>query len=367
MMANFETTVADHIVNGNFGVRVVNTEVDAKAWRTGYSIVDNDGSLALVPTGELERDTAKHSYTEWLPSINTVMDLSDDVLLRGAVYRAMSRADPGDLGNDWDIAYNDDEEVSNLDELISGVVATGNPATDPLMSWNFDTSIEWYPNDDAIFSLGFYYKKFTGGFQQVEQLETFTIDGQPITLPVVVTQTDDSTSTLWGLEMTAAYNFSMLPGYLSGLGMKVGYNYGNSNFEFQDSRYGDLYVVDLDGNTEQTAIGIVAPANVPGFSEHVFSGLLYWGWGDFDASLIYKYRSEYFQPYTGDGTRIRYVGDVGVWEARLAYVINKHFTLSLEGINLFNAPKEQYFFTTDNLGEVNVYGPRYFLGLRGKF
>jgi len=51
----------------------------------------------------------------------------------------------------------------------------------------------------------------------------------------------------------------------------------------------------------------------------------------------------------------------------MSYQINEHFSLSLEGINLFNEPKKQYFFTRDNLGEVNSYGGRYFIGLRGKF
>jgi outer membrane cobalamin receptor len=113
--------------------------------------------------------------------------------------------------------------------------------------------------------------------------------------------------------------------------------------------------------------GIVAPGNVPGFSENVFSGQLYYQIGELDTSIIYKYRSEYFQPYTGNGTRLRYVGDVGVWEARASYRVTDNLKLSLEVINLFDEPKEQYFFTRDNLGEVNSYGPRVFFGLQAKF
>ncbi len=235
------------------------------------------------------------------------------------------------------------------------------------MSWNFDTSIEWYPNDDSILTLGYYYKSFQGGFVTEQQLETFVVDGVDIVKPVAVTQTDGNTSTLWGIEVTAAHNFSYLPGILSGLGAKIGYNYGNSDFEFEDSNYGDLYFTDVDGNREQTNIGIVAPGNVPGFSDNVFSGTVYWGLGGFDASLIYKYRSEYFQPYTSNGTRLRYVGDVGVWEARMSYAFNEHISISVEGINLFNEPKQTYYYSKDNFGERNVYGPRYFFGIRGKW
>lgn len=368
LMANFESELGGHVVNGNFGVRIVNTEVKSDAWRSAYVITEDGGFYSIAPTGDLEKDSAKHSYTEWLPSFNAVMDLTDTVLLRGAVYRAMSRADPGDLGYNRSFNINTSDDITDPDDLIAGVSGSGNPATDPLMSWNFDTAIEWYPNDDSILTFGFYYKKFQGGFVSETALEKFIVDGVEIEKPVTVTQTDGDTSTLWGIEITAAHNFSYLPGaFLSGLGAKIGYNYGNSNFEFEDSLYGDLYQSGLDGNRTQTNIGIVAPANVPGFSDNVFSGTLYGEWGGFGASLIYKYRSEYFQPYTSNGTRIRYVGDVGVWEARMSYAINKHISISVEGINLFNEPKQQYFFTDDNFGERNVYGGRYFIGVRGKF
>ena len=106
---------------------------------------------------------------------------------------------------------------------------------------------------------------------------------------------------------------------------------------------------------------------MPGFSNEVFSGQLYFQAGEFDGSVIYKYRSGYFQPYTSNGTRLRYVGEVGVWEARASYDITDNLRLSVKAINLFDEPKSQYFFVEDNLGEVNYYGPRIFVGLRGKF
>ena len=369
LMANFQTEVGSKTVSGDFGIRVVNTDVKSTAWRAAYVIEqDEDGFYSISETGELEKDTAKFSYTEWLPSLNTVMDLSDTVLLRGAVYRSMSRADPSDLGYNRSFNTNTSDDIIDPDDLITSVSGSGNPATDALMSWNFDTSIEWYPNDDSILTFGFYYKNFQGGYVTEQQLETFTVDGEEITKPVTVTQTDGDSSTLWGIEITAAHNFNYLPGaFLSGLGAKIGYNYGNSDFEFDDSNYGDLYFTDVDGNRTQTNIGIVAPGNLPGFSENVFSGTLYGEWGGFGASVIYKYRSEYFQPYTSNGTRLRYVGDVGVWEARMSYAFNDHISISLEGINIFNEVKQTYYYTTDNFGERNVYGPRYFLGLRGKW
>lgn len=227
--------------------------------------------------------------------------------------------------------------------------------------------MDWYPNDDTILAATIYAKDFKGGFENATTSETFTIDGQQITVPVTLLSTNEDTSSLIGLELTASHRFQNLPDYLDGLGFKVSLNLADSDFEFEDSNYGDQGFRDANGNFVQTAIGIVEPGNIPGFSDTTFSGQLYYQKGDFDGSVIYKYRSDYFQPYTSNGTRLRYVGDVGVWEARASYELTDNVKLTGSAINLFDAPKEQYFYTDDNLGEVNYYGPRIFFGVRAKF
>lgn len=368
-MANFDTEFADKPVRGNFGVRVVNTDVTSLGFRNPFNIVtDATGEIDIVPdTTQVVATAGGGDYTEVLPSFNVVMDYSDEVLLRAGVFRGLSRADPADMG--FTRTFNTDTSIgaTTLDQLITGATGSGNPAFEPLTSWNYDVAAEWYPNEDTILAVTLYAKDFKGGFENAIQQETFTIDGQQVTVPITLLSTNEDTSSLYGLELTASHRFQNLPDALDGLGFKVSYNYADSDFEFQDSNYGDLGFRDANGDFVQTNAGIVEPGNIPGFSEQTFSGQVYYQKGPFDGSVIYKYRSEYFQPYTSDGTRLRYVGDVGVWEARASYKINDNVRLSLEGINLFDAPKEQYFYTNDNLGEVNYYGPRVFFGVKAKF
>ncbi|MEQ9315201.1 MAG: TonB-dependent receptor [Henriciella sp.] len=368
-MANFDTMFADKPLRGNFGVRVVNTDVESLGFRNALSIVTNtDGTIDLAEdTTTVERIVGGGDYTEVLPSLNVIMDLRDDVLLRGAIYRGLSRADPADMNFSRSFSTDTDDGPTTLEELITGVNASGNPNFEPLTSWNYDIAAEWYPNDDTILAVTLYAKDFTGGFENAVTQETFTIDGQQVTVPVTLLSTNEDTSSLYGLELTAAHRFQNLPEILDGLGFKISYNLADSDFEFEDSLYGDQGFRDSNGQFVQTNVGIVAPGNIPGFSEQTFSGQIYYEKGPFDGSIIYKYRSEYFQPYTSNGTRLRYVGDVGVWEARASYRLTDNVRLSMEAINLFDAPKEQYFFTTDNLGEVNYYGPRIFFGVRAKF
>ncbi|KAA1154269.1 TonB-dependent receptor [Pseudoalteromonas fuliginea] len=365
LMASYDTEMFGKFIRGNFGLRVVDTEVTSVGFRTDYSVgTDADtGFLELVSDSTtLDKIQSGSSYTKYLPSFNLVVDYSEDILLRAGIYRGMSRADPSDLSfnREFSTNSNDDGAATSLSDLVVGVNGSGNPATQPLMSWNYDAAVEWYPNEDSIVAFSLYYKQFQGGFEKQTILEEFIIDGESISLPITNSVTSDDDSEIVGLEASFSYRWD------NGLGVKFGYNFADTDFEFEDSLYGDTFTTDLDGNTTQLTEGIVEPGSVPGFSKHVFSSQLYYQIGDFDTAVIYKYRSEYFQPYTSNGTRLRYVDAVGVWEMRASYKINEHFRIKAEAINLFSAPKSQDFFVEDNLGEVNDYGPRLFLGMSFK-
>ena len=369
MMANYATRFNNIPVSGNFGARLIQTDVTATGYRPDITIIDEDGDLTAA-FGDLVAVSADHDYTEILPSANAIFELSEDKIFRLGVFRAMSRPDPADMGFGRTFQFagaDDDEVVSTINELITGVSGNGNPAFDPLMSWNFDAGFEWYPNDDTILAIGGYYKSFQGGFINTILEETYNINGQSVTLPISLQQTSDDTSELFGIELTAAHTMTYLPGIWGGLGGKLSYNYVDSDFEFEDSRYGDQFQVQLDGSIIQTNIGNISPGGLPGLSENTLSAQVFWGIGDLDLQVNYKYRDEYFQPFVSDGSRLRFVGDVGVWEARASYNLTDNVRLSVEAINLGSAPKEQFAFTNDDLYEVNDYGPRIFFGVRGRF
>jgi len=370
-MAGYETSFEGLPITGNVGLRVVQTDVTATGYRPELNVSGTDGAFTLSVGDNLEQFTVEHDYTRFLPSAIAIVEFADDKLLRLGAFRAMSRADPADMGAGRNFQVNvgdDEEEVASIDDLIAGVNGTGNPSLDPLMSWNFDAGFEWYPNEDSILALGTYYKVFEGGFTNVVEQETYSFNGQPTTFDVSgLQQVSDDTSNLFGVEFTGSHRFSYLPGFLSGLGAKISYNYVDSDFEFEDSRYGDQFEGLADGTIVQTNAGIIAPGGLPGLSKHTLSAQAYYQIGDFDMQVNYKYRDEYFQPFISDGTRLRYVGEVGVWEARASYNITDNFRASVEAINIFSEPKEQFAFVKDDRYEINDYGPRIFFGLRGRF
>ncbi len=430
IQANFETELFGLPARGNFGVRVVDTEVTSRTFTAPFLLDVNDagsfeldnptnfnsGALgdALGDATFLATNTDTYTYTEFLPSASLVLDLSDEVLLRAGLFRGLSRSDPAILGSRQQVGtvqqdISDETEVTaaeadalDLDEgdvlgisetdiatYITGQgLAGGSADLEPFTSWNADLGVEWYPNDDTILAAGVYFKEFTGGYQNTFIDSTFTIiddgstdtgdalvytglfpeDGSTeITTPIASIETTDETSSLYGLEVTASHAFSYLPGpFLSGLGGKLSYNYANSDFEFEDDFAGAGVGFDEDGN-QVSLVSLIPPAEIFGLSENVFSGQIYWSGGDFDAAVLYKYRSQYFQQFIETPGRIRYVDDNAVVEFRASYRINRNVKVSFEALNLTNEPRVDYRGIDGNVAQVLSYGPRYFIGVKAKF
>lgn len=378
LQANYEAELAGMPVRGNFGLRVVQTDIDSVGYRRELSVtegVDSSDQAEFYITQAsadlpFEAVTQSSSYTEVLPSATFIMDINDEWLVRAGAFKGMSRPDPNAYGNGRSISVtgtDQDSGYTSLEEAVSGIAATGNPQLEPLTSWNVDIGAEWYPNEDTMVAVGAYWKQFEGGFENAYQAENFLIDGQTVAGFVRTTQVSDDKSDLTGIEVTATHAFDYLPGFWSGFGVKVSYNYADSNFEYEDGYGGDATSFDADGNPTQL-IGILPPAGLFGLSRHTSSSQLYWQQGKFDIQAIYKTRSQYFQQYTRETqNRVRYTGDNEVVELRMSYKLNDNVKLSLEGLNLFNEPRIDYRGFEGNTGQTLSYGPRVFAGIQAKF
>jgi len=356
LQANYEGQWGDKPIRGNFGLRVVDTEVDSIGYRSALTTVTDPqtGEISFQSAAGLDTVNGGGSYTEVLPSASLVMDLDDDLLFRAGVFRGLSRPDPSSLGFARNFTVQDGDSISDVADLLQNVRASGNPNTEPLLSWNVDTALEWYPNEDTILAGGLYYKSFQGGFKSLKQAEAFDIDGNIVNGNVTTTVTDDDTSKLYGLELTATHSFSYLPGFWSGFGTKVSYNYASSDFEFEDGAFGSSTVLDEAGNIVSQQFGILPPTEIFGLSKNVASVQLYYQTENFDAQLIYKTRSEYFQQFISSPTRIRLVDDNEVWELRMSYQLNDRVKLTAEGINLFDEPRRDFRYQSGNQSAANI-------------
>lgn len=364
VMAEYDADMGNMPVRGNFGVRVINTRVVSDGLRSPLTVVNNpDGTITLTSTGEFETVTIKSSNTRILPSINAIFEVAPDTQLRLAGYRAMSRPNPSALGAGRVVTLRDENgSYDTIEDAIRNITANGSPRLKPLMSWNADAAIEWYPNKDSILSATVYYKQFSGGFQPVVFDEELMVDGKQITVPVTQTRNSPDKSRIYGLELTAATRFSFLPKPLDGLGAKVSYNYADSNFETQDIRLGDQY----DPETETVSPGIIPPANISGYSKHVLSAQAYYEIGPVSLQAIYNYRSKYFQDFVGGNSQLRYVGPSETVDFRASLDLMKGVSLRFEALNIFNEPKSTYMPVYGSSRQYHYYGAKYFIGIRAR-
>ena len=362
-MASFDTVLGDLPFRGNFGLRYVRTDVTSNGLRSGFTVVDNgDGTVRLEETGGFETVVFKNSYSAILPSLNTLLELQDDLYLRGAVYRAMVRADPSDLGAGRDVVL-EAGNFTNAQDALSEVIANGNPGLNPLYAWNFDVSTEYYPNADSFMAAAIYYKIFQGAMIPVSVDETFTVDGVTFVVPVTVSQSSSDKSHVFGIELSTQYRLSFLPHPLDGLSAKFSYNYTTTNFETEDVRLGTV----LDPATGQTEEGIVDPVSLDGQSTHVVSASLLYEIGRFGIQGIYKYRSPYFQKFVGGGRQNRVVRAADVFDLRASYSVSKNLELKFEALNLTDEPKLADMPIPDSLQAYETYGRSLFLGARVRF
>ena len=375
VQADFDTQWGDYPVRGNFGVRVVDTDITSVGYRTPITVEEvTEGFVVSEDTsaGFLESDTQKNDYQEILPSLTLIVDLNDDLILRSGIFRGMSRPDPNAFGNGRQIQANDENDpYATLAQAINGITATGNPYLEPILSTNLDLGLEWYANADTMVAGAIYWKEFNGGFETVAQLETFNLDGNDVQGWVETTQISDNDSTIKGFEITLTHSFDYLPGFWSGFGGKFSYNYADSDFEFEDQHGGDGLSVTIDQDTgevtETPLIGILPPANLFGLSKHVSSTQLYWGNEKWNVEFFYKTRSNYFQQYTRDTQgRIRYTDDNETLDLKVRYKLFDNVDVTLEGKNILDEPRIDYRAVQGNTLQALSYGPRYFLGVRVK-
>ena len=364
LMAEYGSNLFGLPVTGNFGVRLVHTTDTSIGLRSALNVVNNaDGTIQLVPTGAFTSNAITASHNTFLPSFNAAFALNDDTLLRLGLYRAMSRPDPDSLGSGRTITLANGSSFTSIADAISGITATGNPRSDPLLSWNADLSLEWYPNPTSLLSGAVYFKRFNGASVSTVVNEPFVINGDTLSVPVTEPTTSSQKSNLVGLELNASQRFSFLPAPFDGLGAKLSFNYNHSNYQTQDLQLGAIE----NPTTGVITPGIVSPLGMYGMSRDVLSSSLFYTIGPIDLQAIYTYRSSEFQQFVGVPHQNRLQAGMGALSFRASWQVNPHLSFSLEGSNLTNQAQISYMPINGVFYEYDTYGRQYYIDARYRF
>jgi TonB-dependent receptor len=155
--ANGRTQFMDRDVRFNAGVRYVHTD-------------QSISGPSPVLGGAFQ--TLKHPYDAFLPSFNVAANLTDQLVLRLAGSRSITRANPNQM-----------LPGTTFSDPSAQVANQGNPNLQPYYSDNFDAGLEYYFGDSA--KLGYvavnpFYKVLTGFTVNQQVTEPFSALGIPL-------------------------------------------------------------------------------------------------------------------------------------------------------------------------------------------
>ncbi|TCP93109.1 TonB-dependent receptor [Sphingomonas sp. PP-CE-1A-559] len=411
--------------NALIGVRYERTRVKsvslqsiptALAWQS-----DNDFTVIGGPPGAAV--IAKSKYDNLLPSLDFNIEVLDNVMARTSFSRTLARADYGNLFAS--VTANAPNRPTALGAAPAPATRQ-DPALLPLISDNFDVSLEWYYKPTSFVSVGFFNKNvrnFVGN--QITNGNLFGLrdpgSGAPGSRSGIaqaflrnngITQTDRNLFAYAALlQQNGGNQAAATAAFRGALNPATG--------EISDAVYNPLALaVDLVGDANdplvnfaisgpvnnkegnihgfevawtnffgQTGFGFavsytkvsgdvnVDPYADPNVNIFALSGLgdsanltAIYDKGGISARVSYNWRDKYLAATNQGGNRNPlFTAAFGTLDGSISYDVTKAFSVSLEAVNLTSEPFRQYARTETNLVYVQELKPRYYLGARYRF
>ena len=310
------------------GIRVEDTDYDT----LGYNAGDVNDVL-----------TASKSYTFVSPSLNVKYFLNDQTIVRGAVWRALSRPGFGQANLIADI------KESDGDGTYKGEM--GNPDLDPYEATNFDLSIEHY-GDGSFASFGYFKKDIENAIYPLAVANT-TING--LLFSELLTYVNTNDSDVDGFELNIFKELNMLPEPFDGMFVSM-------NFTRTDGTSS----LSVDNGTVSFPFRKLSKKN-----SNISLG---YDMNKFDIRLSAVSRSPYLDYLADDDSEtiqkdldnnnIRYTDDHTQIDFNLKYKVNDQMSIKFDISNITDEPEFYYWGSPNRLSQYDEYGRTYSIGIR---
>ncbi len=356
-------------VDGNFGVRVVQTDSTA----SGHLIYP---TLLGYGNGESVPIDAKNSYTNVLPSLNVRWKIRDNLFARFAVGKAMTRPAFSQLAAYQVLTASLKDgvnpapgQVPDLSDVKFTSSSGSNPWLKPMTSNQVDLSLEWYFNEHGgMAHINAFTKNISDFVRNQVVLENYG-DGLNEHTYTVTRPVNTGTADISGFEVGYKQFFDFLPAPFDGFGIETNYTYIDSTTKVDS----DVAAKDTDGSEY---------GNLPyeGLSRDSYNFVAMFEKGDWSARLAYNWRSEFLMSVGANGFNGTdkgvtwklpvYNNEYGQLDGSISYKITDNITASLEANNLGNAETRTIMRQNgagDHYTAYFVNDTRYAFTLRAKF
>jgi TonB-dependent receptor len=305
--------------------------------RVEYYGLENSGTALInrVPTPL----STKNDHFDVFPSLSARYDVSDNLVLRLAGQRGVSRPAYA--------AVRVGASISDTADTISG----GNPALRPEYTWGLDGSVEYYLPGGGLISVAGFYRWVDDVLYQSQQpvnSDIFNSPGFDRSAYRLTSTFNGSDGKLYGVEFNVQQQFTFLPGFLDGFGVQ-------GNLTLLD---GDFKALQPDGSTARSPF--------QGMSDTIVNASLYYEKYGISALVSYQWRSEYLDTLGGLGSG-EYRDGYDNLDVSVRYAVTDNFTVFADLANLTDAIYVAYEGTPETPTEVEQIGARYMFGVRFNF
>lgn len=276
----------------------------------------------------------KDSYTDFFPSLNIRYEASDNLILRLAGQRGISRPAYGAIR----------VGASVNDSTIPGEITGGNPFLKPEYTWGVDASVEYYLPGNGILSVTGFYRWVDNVFYQSEVAvgsDFYDTDGIDRSGYLLSGTYNGKNGKLYGVEFNFQNQFTFLPSPMDGLGFQ-----GNVTF--------------LDGSFDTPVEKDIA---FQGMSDTILNASLFYEKYGFSARVSYQWRSDWLDTLGGLGSGEYRKGYENL-DVSLRYAVNDNLTLFADLSNLTDEIYVAYAGSAAYPTEVEQIGSRYLFGIR---
>lgn len=334
VMANFRTSLGSMPLTINAGLRYEGTTYTSTgASRTVISAQPNGQGQNLIVVSPVVPVGFRGKYHDWLPSVNIKLEPTDDLILRLAASKVMTRPTLTDLSPRQSIQTNPGNET----------ISRGNPDLQPFRAKQIEAGVEWYFNPSSLLSAAAFYKK-------IDSFVTLVTTPQlvdQVTFQVTVPDNGKG-ATVKGFELGYRQAFTGLPSPLDGLGVQTSFNYTKSNANYTNQVAGVSYGLEGLSKTSYSLVGFYEKYGI-------------------QARVAYTWRDNFLQVASGRNGEPEYFDAYGQLDAGISYEVTPQFTVFFDAINLNSAKEFIYSVNEDRTKEYRKTGRRLSGGVRVRF
>ncbi|HEY4547036.1 MAG TPA: TonB-dependent receptor [Pedomonas sp.] len=279
----------------------------------------------------------KSSYDNWLPSVTSYFDLTENLRLRASYYKAVGRANPNQLASGEVIS-------TSTDGLLS--ISRGNPDLEARTADNYSAALEYYfPDNSGLASIGVFHKDVK------DDIFTSAVDGEFNGEPAVYRQAVNAAgANVTGLEANLVLNrLDFLPGRLANFGLSTNFTYMKGETEVV---MGDGSIRELNYMREQP--------------RRLFNASVFYKEGPFQARVTYAYKSKYLGTINTGGSAEkgdRYYKPDQQLDAQVRFKLNPQVELIAEAKNITDEARVNYEYLDDPaVRDHNYHGRSFWLG-----